>query len=88
MSLVDAVDGQTRKKKKGDVEVLNGGEDDMFAEDHVVGTNMQFESALVEDVNGQNGAKKKKKKKKKVKKAEFDEEESESVDHPQVGYDD
>ena len=39
MNLVDVKDGRSRsKKRKGDVELLDGGEDDLISEQSVSGT--------------------------------------------------
>lgn len=72
MNLVDAVDGKSgKKKKRGDVEVL---EDD---QDKQTENFVQFEANLVDDSIG--GSKKKKKKKKKSKKANEDEDERQEL---------
>lgn len=51
MTVVDVKDGRTRsKKRKGDVELLDGGEDDLVSEHSA--TNMaklQFEANIIEE---------------------------------------
>jgi hypothetical protein len=38
MNLVDVKDGRTRSKKRKDVELIEGGEDDLISEQSVTGT--------------------------------------------------
>jgi hypothetical protein len=80
MNLVEVQDGKqrVRSKKRGEVELIEGGEEDLVSEQSVAGTQnmavMQFEANLLEGDGGNGGAKKKKKKK--VKKVKKEDEES------------
>eukprot|EP00347_Sterkiella_histriomuscorum_P006800 403351385 len=72
MGLVGVQDGRSRsKKRRGDVELLEDGQDDLVSENsHQLQQNamVQFQANMVEDSNGQAAKKKKKKKKKTTKK--------------------
>lgn len=76
MNLVEAQDGKTRKKK-ADVQVLDGENDFFQEESNDVGNQnmpgMQFETGFAEEVDASKGKKKKKKKKKAVKREDEDE---------------
>lgn len=55
MNTVEAIDGRSRSKKRKDMDVIDGGDDDLVSEISVVGQQnmavMQFEANLVEDAS-------------------------------------